>query len=387
MLLLVRDDKFLKCNNHYYNVGSSSNELYANNIYSMGEFYNLSWVMPANNKQVEGHEELSEFSDMHLILNDKHLGFFAKCRIIKKYVKKSDVVVAKMSLFQAIIASHYAVKYNKVLVIESASDLFAALWFHGGNIKYKLAAIPLDMFVKYYHRKANYIVYVSKEFMQKKYKSEAKSIGCADVVLDNPKKVELDKRIKKIQNYTEEHVFIIGLIGATQAEYRGHDVLIKSCAPLIKKGFRIIIKFLGGGTADYKRKKCADNNNIGENVEFCGRLKHDEVAEWLTNIDILVMPTKVESLGRAVLEAMSVACPVIGSRTTALRELLPESCLVDPTDTKAITSLIEKMIIDNEYMIECAKANFEKSREYSSAVTNEIRREFYQKIIDDMENR
>lgn len=381
MILLVRDDRFLKYNDRLYNVGSSSNTLYKNNCYAMGEFKNLSWVTEASYDEVRTHEELGQFDTMHLVAYTNNIGFKEKCKLIEENVKQNDIIVAKLSLFQAIIACHYALKHKKVLVVESASDIFAALWYHGGNVKYKLAALPLDVLVRYYHKKANYIIYVSKEYMQERYKSNAISIGCSDAVFGMPEKKYYDERIQKILSYTPEHEYSIGLIGETQAEYRGHDVLIKACAVLVNKGYKVRIKFLGGGSADLKRIQCAEKYGIKDRVEFCGRMKHDEVFDWLRTIDVLVMPTKVESLGRAVLEAMSVGCPVIGSSTTALRELLQNDCLAKPSDYHRISEIIENMICNQKFLEECVSYNFAKAQDYSSDITNVVRRDFYQNII------
>ena len=379
-MLLVRGDQFLDVNGKIFNVGSSSNNLYNNNANTMGPIENLCWRKVGTDADAMTREEYVPHPNMRLHLHDRPKSFLKMCKIIKEEVKKSTIVVAKMSLLEAIVASHYAVKYKKTLVLESASHAFAALWHHGGSPKYKLAAIPLDFIVKHYHRKAQYIMYVSQQFMQEKYPSKAVKTGCADVVLPEADESLLERRIQKIETKADGEEIVLGLVGATQAEYRGHDRLIAACGILRNKGYNITIKFLGGGTADEKRRKCARKWNVEDNVVFCGRLNHEDTMRWFDEVDVLVMPTIVESLGRAVLEAMSRGCPVIGTKETALREIVPEDCLVNCNDVQRIAEIVEKMIADKQYMISVARTNFEFAKRFTSDKINAKRKEFYDYI-------
>lgn len=376
-MLLVRNEQFYLVNNEYYIVGSSSNLLYDCNEYTMGKFELLSWNVSHKNYDVSKLEKYQKHENIKIIINDDRLSFFKKCKVIKKSVKNTDIVVAKLSIIDALISAHYARKYKKTLVIESASDALAAFWYHGG-ITYKLAALPLNILARHYHRKADYIIYVSQQFLQKKYPSKkAVSIGCPDIVLEKTPQDVLDKRIKRINSNTG---FVVGLIGATQAEYRGHDTLIKAVGLLNKKGLDIKIKFLGGGTKDSKRLKCAKINNIEDKIEFCGRLPRDQVFGWLDEIDALAMPTKVESLGRAALEGMSRGCPVIGTKETALKEVVRSDFLIKANDYKKLASILENVFINKEYAIDIANYNFVFAKNFTKEVVMNKRKDFYSRI-------
>lgn len=379
-MLLLREDKFVKVDNKLFIVGSASNELYYYNGFAMGKINVLSWLVSADKYDVSKLEEFKPNPNINLILNDDNLSFSKKRKIIKHAVKNDDSVIAKMSLIQAIIGCHYAVKYKKILIIESASDVTSALWFHGGHIKYKLAAYPIGWLSAHYHKKADYIVYVSQMFLQNVYPSKAVAIGCPDTIMHEPKNSVLERRLTKIADESNCEEFTVGLIGATQAEYRGHDVLISAVGLLKKKGYKIKIKFLGGGTADKKRLKCAQKWGIEDNVEFCGRLPHDKVLEWIDDINALIMPTKVESLGRAAIEAMSRACPVIGTVETALREILGGDCLVHAVNYKELADKIERLIIDKKFAEYCARENFYRSFKFISDYTMNTRKGFYDMI-------
>lgn len=373
-MLIVRGDFFVKRDNDFYFYGSGNNNLLAINSYCMGDIDFLCWYKDDPSIDVTKLEKFIPSPNINLLVYDKKLSFKEKKKIIKKEVKNHTYVSMKMPLKDALLACWYAIRYHKKFVLESAGSAFQSLWYHGG-LKYKLAAIPIEMLVKYYHRKAKYIVFVSKFNLQKSYKSKAYQIGCPDVVLDMPKEEVLQKRLSKIEE--NKNTYYVGLIGATQAEYRGHDILIKAIKILQDKNYDVHIRFLGGGTKDEKRKELATSLSVLDKVEFCGRLPHDKVLDWIDDIDILAMPTKVESLGRAIIEAMSRGCPVVGSKDTAVEEQIGSDCLIEATDYKGLASKIEYLINHKDYMKYCALENFYRSFKYENSITKETKKEFY----------
>lgn len=56
-------------------------------------------------------------------------------------------------------------------------------------------------------------------------------------------------------------------------------------------------------------------------VSYNGNLSHDEVAATFANYDAMLFPTKSENFGHAIVEALSVGCPVIISDQTPWTDL------------------------------------------------------------------
>ena len=137
------------------------------------------------------------------------------------------------------------------------------------------------------------------------------------------------------------------------------------------------MKFLGGGTKNLQLIKLAESLGIKDIIEFGGRLQHNEVLLWIDEIDVLVMPTLAESLGRAVIEAMSRACPVVGSIETALREQVGSDCIVHARDVDQITFTVENIISRKDYTKACAYENFYRAIKYASDYTYSLRKNFY----------
>lgn len=373
-MLVVRGDLFIKDNDKFYIVGSGSNKFYKLVMTVMGPYKMMAWIIDKGNYNLENLEVFDETMGVELVINSDKVSLFKKINIIRKAVKNADCLNFKLPLPHSIIGCLWAILYNKKYVVESGGDLLTALWYHE-EFAYKLMAVPMNLIVRLEHRLAKHIIYVSKNFLQKKYPSKARQLGCSDAVIYITPESVLAKRIDKITN--KRGCFRLGLIGATQVGYRGHDTLIKAASLLRDKGYDLNVSFLGGGTADDKRKKCAEKCDMKRHIEFCGRIKHDEVLSWIDNIDVLVMPTLQETLGRAVIEAMSRGCPVIGTYETALGEQIGSDCLVHARNIQEIANAIERIIKHKDYALMCARENFYRAMKYNIGLTYEFRKEFY----------
>jgi glycosyltransferase involved in cell wall biosynthesis len=67
-------------------------------------------------------------------------------------------------------------------------------------------------------------------------------------------------------------------------------------------------------------------NNLGlkDRVRFMGAMSQSELAYWMANSSVLVLPSTSEGLGRVIIEAMATGTPVIGSRVGGIPELVED---------------------------------------------------------------
>jgi glycosyltransferase involved in cell wall biosynthesis len=75
-------------------------------------------------------------------------------------------------------------------------------------------------------------------------------------------------------------------------------------------------------------------------VCFAGFLRGEELAAAYASCDVFVMPSRTETLGLVVLEAMSSGLPVVGARAGGIPELIQDGtgCLFD-SDGEAIDAV------------------------------------------------
>ena len=82
-------------------------------------------------------------------------------------------------------------------------------------------------------------------------------------------------------------------------------------------------------------------------ARFCGFQKN--IGEWLTAADISVVPSHVEPLGNATLEAMSYGLPVVGGQVGGIPEMIePEETglLVPPKNPAKLAEALARLLAD-----------------------------------------
>ena len=378
-MLVVRDIHYIKKDGKLYITNSSHNQLLSKLIDQLGKITVLAWIIEDSTITSKELFPLYQSPSLDVIEIPNRLSFKEKVKQIKIAVRDSESLSLKFCFTDSLIACHYANKYKKPYVIESGAYAFTSLWYHGGSIKYKIAAYPINWLSRFYHLKAKNIIYVSKHYLQERYPSKAIQVGCSDAILPDVSEEVLDRRLSRIK---DNKSISLGLIGNTSVEYRGQDTLIEVMSVLRQRGFDVKVHYAGNPSGKVKRLKFANALNVEKYVNFDGFLNKEEIFEWIDNIDILVMPTLAETLGRAVLEAMSRGCPVIGSKESALPEQIGSDCIAPARDVQVIANIIEHMISDKEYMKLCAIENFWRAKKYNSTITDRVRRQFYKDFYE-----
>lgn len=106
----------------------------------------------------------------------------------------------------------------------------------------------------------------------------------------------------------------------------------------------------------------------------------------LDKTDIYIQPSLQEGLPRAVVEAMSRGCPVIGANTGGIPELISKECIVSRKSEQSIVRAIINMLKDNRLNEEAVR-NFEKSKLYNENLLEVKRNDYYSYIIESLSER
>lgn len=295
--------------------------------------------------------------------------------MIENEVRNSNGVIARLHSRIGEIAIKYAKKYGIPYLVESVGCPWDAFWNY--SLKGKVVAPIMWLTTKRVIRNAPYAVYVTKEFLEKRYPCNGKWIDCSDVeLLDSDSKV-LERRLNKIKHSSK--TLILGTLAQVDVKYKGQEYVIKALSILKNKG--IIFKYRLAGSGDPTRlKNIAQKYNVSGLVEFCGVLQHSEVFNWLDDIDIYIQPSKQEGLPRAMIEAISRACPACGSTAGGISELIDKQYVFRKGSVNAICSILEKIIVDN--LIEQANRNYETSKKYKKDYLDRKRSSFYKEFAD-----
>ena len=292
-------------------------------------------------------------------------------KIIHQSIDEHDVIVIRMPSAAGAIAIEYCLRTSKPFLTEMVACTLDAYWHY--SLLGKCIAHYKYYKVKRLMARVDYTIYVSSVFLQKRYPNKTHSVSCSNVVLRPLDEATLSERLTKIEN-TQEKVLTIGTVGTLDVKYKGQEYVIRALYKLKEKNIKIHYHLVGQGNPGYLQS-LIDNLGMQDQIKIIGPLPHDKIFEFFKNIDMYVHPSLTEGMPRAVIEAMSTACPVLGSDTGGITELLEAQELFAPGEIKEIASKLSQL--EKGKLIEMSKRNFEKAKDFDKYLLEKRRKDFY----------
>ncbi|WP_048203246.1 glycosyltransferase family 4 protein [Methanocaldococcus infernus] len=147
-----------------------------------------------------------------------------------------------------------------------------------------------------------------------------------------------------------------------------------------QKGLDLLLKAIEG--IDFKFKIIGGLGKNRENIEYLGKLSHEETLKYMGMCSFLVVPSRVEGFGIVALEAMACEKPVIAMNTGGLREIVINGYngfLVN--DVKEMREKIKLLIEDEDLRKELGRNAKKFSKKFSWEKTVKKVREVYEEIL------
>ena len=382
-LLFAHDHKFYAFKKNYYSSGSFSTDVLKRYTDIFEKVIFVSRQVNVTEKPEKMTLASTEGVEFIKVPDFKSIKSYHKKKQAKKIIEKevlnADYVIVRNSSI-GFIAIKYSKKYKKPYLIEAVSCPWDALWNH--SLKGKLLAPYYYMKLKKEIKEAPYVIYVTNEFLQRRYPTKGKNINCSNVSLTEFNEKILEKRLEKINSMRENSTIVIGTTAAVNVRYKGQQYIIKALGKLKKQGLtNFEYQLVGGGDTAYL-KSIAKKNNVTDQVKFLGSMPHNKVFEWLDTIDIYVQPSRQEGLPRALIEAISRAVPAFGAKTAGIPELLDNEFIFSNTrkNIDEICKIVKSF--DKKMMSRQAKRNYEESKKYDKHIIEERRRKFFEDFKD-----
>lgn len=296
---------------------------------------------------------------------------------IERNVKECDkAIIRSAHNFYTLTAIKLCKKYNKPYLIEVAGYAFDGYWGHG-DLYGKIVAYPYELLAKKAMREAKYCVYVTNYSLQKNYPCNGEVLGCSDVELNELDNRDLQNKRDKLKN---KEKFVLGTIGWVNLKLKGQHDVIKTIHSLKKQGIdKFEYELVGLGDHKYL-DKLIKKYNLEKNVRILGAKPHSEVFNWLESIDIYIQPSYQEGLCRAVVEAMSKACPIIVSDAGGNPELADPKYVFRKGSKKQLEKILKS--ITNDDLINETKRSFCEAGKYEKDILNKKRDAFYRKFVN-----
>jgi len=314
--------------------------------------------------------EVPNFKSLRSILN-KNIA----SSIIHDAVKNHDVIIVRLPSANGVIAKLIAEKLGKPVLVEVVACVFDALW----NYDWRGKIISYFKYLKYKTliRDSSHVIYVTNQFLQSRYPTAGFSIGISDVELNSQDDNILVNRCAKIKRISPN--VVLGTIASIDVPYKGQANVIKAIYNLKNQGkVNFIYKLVGQGNPN-KLQKLINRLGLNDQIQIIGAIPHKEVFDFLDSIDIYIQPSKVEGMPRAVIEAMSRACPILASNIGGHPELLQSNSLYKADN---ISQLVNKLLsFKVSTLTEWAQFNYLKSFDFKSSILLKKRYDFYNDFL------
>lgn len=306
--------------------------------------------------------------------------FHIAYQTVNEVIDRCDGIIIRLPSTTGRIAVRCCRGKNKPFLVEMVGCPWDALWNH--SWKGKLLAPSITLMTKHEVRNAPAVLYVTNEFLQRRYPTKGLQIGCSDVDFQDVDNSVLEKRLNKIKFHSGK--IVIGTTAAVNVKYKGQQYVIKALGELKKKGINHFeYQLVGNGDQSFL-KQIAKDCGVDDQIKLLGGMSHEDVFSWLDTIDLYIQPSKQEGLPRALIEAMSRGVPAIGSNTGGIPELLGDDCIFKKGCgcEHRIAEILQSFT--KEKMLWQAGKNFETASHYRKEQLDAKRARFYKNFFASM---
>lgn len=153
---------------------------------------------------------------------------------------------------------------------------------------------------------------------------------------------------------------IIGIV-ARLTERKGFKNLFEAVKLLADEGRTLKCLVVGGGASTEKiaaLKNHAASLGISEHILLTGR--RGDIPDILSLLDVFILPSLAEGLGRSLLEAMAAGKPIVASTVGGIPEAIEDGksgLLVKPDDSRALAHAIGLLLDNPEKAQELGRAS------------------------------
>lgn len=149
-----------------------------------------------------------------------------------------------------------------------------------------------------------------------------------------------------------DQILFAGLINFN----KGIDILVQAMAQLKARGGPGRLVLAGGSFYRNTRlqgeelRALATSLNLDDRVEFLGVRPPAEVAALMRESALVVLPSRAESFGAVLVEALSSGTPVVATRCGGPEDIVTDrvGVLVPPEDSGALADALESMLRDQD---------------------------------------
>ena len=147
----------------------------------------------------------------------------------------------------------------------------------------------------------------------------------------------------------DERAIVIGTVGRL-VPIKGQIHLIEAMPTIVKQIPSAKLVLVGSGPLDSDLKAAVARMGLSDSIVFAGY--RTDVGTCLQDMDMFVLPSLNEGMGRALVEAMAMRLPVVASDVCGIRDLVQHDIngkLVAVGDSAGLSTAILALLNDKEF--------------------------------------
>ena len=153
-----------------------------------------------------------------------------------------------------------------------------------------------------------------------------------------------DKKSVKKELKISAKSSVVGMVGRL-SEQKAPETLFYAIPEILKKHSNTIFLIVGDGEKKKSLIRLTDKLDIVNRVKFLGN--RQDIPDLLSVMDVYVLPSLWEGLGRSLTEAMYFSIPVVASKVEGVPELVEHEktgFLVQPKDSHALSRYVIQLL-------------------------------------------
>lgn len=272
-------------------------------------------------------------------------------------VRRGDVVVVRVPGPIGLAATLAASAKRAKIAAEVVGDVADVALSGAGGSAVRSTVTALVLLTRWQVRRALVVRYVTSTYLQERYPAalEARQVSVSDV------QVTLAPRGSRA--YVPHSLVAVG---SQEQLYKGHHILIDAVALLRQTFPEVNLTLVGSGARQDQLRTYAQSRGVANCVNFAGYINdRDYLASVVVKHEIFVMPSLTEGLPRALIEAMALGLPCIGSKAGGIPELLPEESLVDAGDAVGLAERIGDFFQNPKLQDRVAAKGLQRAEEFA----------------------
>lgn len=251
---------------------------------------------------------------------------------------------------------------------------------HQGSLISKAYAPLATHRLKRVARSAEQALYVTREFLQRRYPSPGDTVGVSCVEIVAADVASLARREDRLASLRAGRAPIFGTVASLRIMSKGIQDVLPTLARLRAEGVQVQYRVLGAGDQEPWLRRAAECG-VSDLVHFDGtRPSGEGVREWLDEIDVHLQPSYQEGLPRATIEAMSRGCACLGSTAGGIPEIIPADRTHAPGDRARLAALIGHYAVTPDSVAAASAVDRRTSAEYLPEVLDPVRASFFRRL-------